>query len=176
MHFADLKQPNMTLATHMATGAAISGLFATSPGQAFLVGWLTHYLFDTIVHWDYPIASYSSEKSKPDKTKISFGRMMIFDVSKVAIDVLIGIIIVTIFYYRFSDQNLWLFVAGALGSVVPDLAQFLYGIFKSRPLGILQKFHHFMHAEKTLSDRPVIGIGSQVSLILAVGIFLEVLL
>lgn len=166
----------MTLATHMATGAAISGLFATSPAQAFLIGWLSHYIFDTIAHWDYPIDSYASEKSAPTESKVIFNRATVFDIAKVLADVLLGVFIVTAFYYRAADHSFLVFAAGAIGATIPDFIQFLYGSTKLKVLEFLQRFHHFMHSGKSLNGRPVIGIGLQLSLILFTGIFIELFL
>lgn len=162
----------MTLATHMVTGAAASRLFATHPAQAFLIGWLSHYIFDTITHWDYPIHSYASHKHAPGETKVTFNKIIFLDIGKVLLDVSLGVLFIFTVHGRIMPGHVSILIAGALGATVPDFLQFVYGLTKFRVLGWLQRFHHFMHSGKSLNDRPVVGIVSQICLIIVAGFFL----
>jgi hypothetical protein len=181
----------MTLATHIVVGAAMARVFANNPAEAFVIGLASHYILDSIVHWDYPISSYSSEKHDPESTKVHFNKNLFFDIAKVSIDVLIGLLIAVAVHWKFFAINSFsnstshstifdpsvgiILVTGAFAAILPDFIQFVYGSIKSSPLaflhkpfGLMQKFHHYMHSEANLNDRPFIGVVSQICLILVV--------
>jgi hypothetical protein len=161
----------MTLATHIVTGAAAARLFATHPAEAFIIGLASHYILDSVAHWDYPIRAYSSEKHAPGDTKVHFNRAIFLDIGKVLLDVLIGFAIVFFAHAQFVNGHLAFLLIAAAGAVLPDFIQFVYGVYKLPLLGLMQRFHHFMHAETHFNDRPVIGVATQVCLILLASMF-----
>lgn len=162
---------SMTLATHIVTGAAAARIFATHPAEAFVIGLASHYILDSIVHWDYPIKAYFSHKDSPAETKVHLNKDIFIDVGKVLFDVSIGFVIVFFAHREIVNGNLLLLTVAALGAVLPDFIQFVYGIYKIPLLGFMQRFHHFMHAARTLNDRPIIGVGSQICLIIVASMF-----
>ncbi len=170
----------MTLATHIVVGAATARALATSPIQAFILGWISHYIMDSIIHWDYPLKTFEGNHNDPTATKIHFNRDIFLDMAKVLLDVGLGFIIVLLATDEFTRQNFFLVLAGAVGGGMPDFIQFLYGAFKTKsltqpltkPLEIMQRFHNFMHASRDLKSRPVIGIAIQVCIILVVSFFI----
>lgn len=164
----------MTLATHMVAGAAAAKVFSSHPVEAFLVGWLSHYILDSVVHWDYPLSITGGDEHAPINVRQASRKLIAYDVAKVLTDVAIGAILIFILSWNFSSHNVPLLIAGALGAVVPDFLQFLFGIFKVRILAILQDFHNFMHAKRTLKGRPLYGIGLQVCVILVATFFFAV--
>lgn len=162
----------MTLTTHMVAGAAAARLFATHPVQAFLIGWLSHYILDAIVHWDYPLSAYTSPKNDPTSASIYFNKSLFFDLFKTGLDALLGLIAVFLIVLP-ESKTLPLFVfLGAAGGLVPDFLQFVYGVSKLKMLGVLQRFHHFMHAEGSFKNRPIIGISFQIGIIILIAVFL----
>lgn len=164
----------MTLATHIVVGAAVARVLASNPVEAFVIGLATHYLLDSIVHWDYPLSAYSSEKAMPEQTKVHLNKYIFLDMGKVLLDVAIGFVIVFFVHQQFISGNmstLWLLLIAALGAVLPDFIQFAYGIFKIHPLGLMQRFHHYMHAGANFNNRPILGISTQVCLIALVSVF-----
>lgn len=161
----------MTLATHIVVGAAASRLFATHPAEAFVIGLASHYVLDSIVHWDYPIRAYSSRLDAPGETKVSVGRGMLFDMAKVLLDVAIGFVIVLLVHQQLVQGNLLFLLLAAVGAVLPDFIQFAYGVYKFPPFGLMQRFHHFMHATRNFNDRPVIGVATQICLIVVASMF-----
>jgi len=162
----------MTLATHIVTGAAAAKLFSTHPIQAFFIGWLTHYILDSIIHWDYPVRSFVKDESNPMGTKIALSRPMILDITSVLLDISIGFVIVLLLGADLSMFNMSIVLLGAFGGVVPDFFQFLFGVLKIQPLRILQRFHNFMHHSKNLNDRPIVGITTQVCIVFLAGALL----
>ncbi|MEK7390614.1 MAG: hypothetical protein AAB635_00575 [Patescibacteria group bacterium] len=180
----------MTLATHIVTGAAVAKIFTANPVQAFLVGCLSHYVLDSIIHWDYKLRAFSSESnsySMDDSSsiddsfsmekKVRFNKFLLGDIAKVLFDAFLGFLIVFLIVSlatdRLANGDMFIMLFGAVGGVIPDFLQFLYGIRKNQFLRGLQKFHHFMHAKRKLNDRPVLGISLQIFIIVAVGLFLS---
>lgn len=158
----------MTLATHLVVGAAGARLFAgagtPSLFTAFLIGWMSHYILDSITHWDYPLSAYSSSLENPLKTTLVRGKVLFFDFAKVILDAGAGLILVYFFIrdpgaVALFDPRIFL---GALGAAFPDFIQFAYSFLKWKPLGLMQRFHHFMHAKTSFENRPAIGISIQV--------------
>lgn len=185
----------MTLATHIVAGAAAAKIFSANPAQAFLVGCLSHYILDSIVHWDYKLRAFPSESdsssansafssgnsSSPDgsfllEKKVQFNKFLFGDIVKVLFDAFLGFLIAFLIVSsvadRLMDGDAVLLISGAVGGVFPDFLQFLYGIWKTRFLRELQRFHHFMHAKKKLNDRPALGVPLQVCVIAIAGLLL----
>lgn len=165
----------MTLSTHIVTGAAVARIFANNPVTAFVLGWATHYILDSITHWDYKLDNYTGDRVTGLNTKLVLDKATLFDVGKVLLDILLGFsVILFISVPSVGITNILLLIlVGAIGGAFPDFLQFLYAIFKkSEILNILQKFHFFVHAKDSLDDRPWIGVSMQILIIMAMGYFL----
>jgi|SRR3989344_255543 len=165
----------MTLATHIIVGAAGARLFAANPIQGFIIGWLSHYLVDSIIHWDYSIGSIDpkvkGEKSNRDallKRKLHFRKGIVVDIGKVIVDVCVGFLLAFLFLRDPSKTLNLTLLAGALGSTMPDFLQFTFFAWKNKPVEILQRFHNFMHAERDLNDRPVLGVSIQLAIVIVI--------
>ncbi len=158
----------MTLATHIVVGAAGAKIFATNPIQGFIIGWLSHYILDFIIHWDYPLSVTKTKKVQFPEGNPFLNKEILIDVSKVIVDALLGFIIVYLFLrdgVQFFNPILF---AGALGGTIPDFLQFLYAIRNIKLVGVFQKFHNFMHAQRDFSTRPILGISIQLILIFVI--------
>jgi hypothetical protein len=141
----------MILLTHSVVGGAIGVVLRTHPVLAFTAGFASHFILDAFPHWQYSLTS-----SKPHPTDKMLGRFVldskfIFDLIKIGIDMVIGIIIVYLFFHgdafsftTFLSQGVFW---GMVGGVLPDFLQFAYYQTKSRLLNPLQKFHMWMHVE-----------------------------
>ena len=166
----------MTLATHIVTGAAVAGVLTKDPTAAFLAGWVSHYLLDALPHWDYPIASFEAkDEQKPLEKKVEFGMVFVKDVVKVLTDACLGFVLLYITIWGSGDVSpdmLVILLAGAFGGVFPDFLQFLYGVWNVWPLRKLQEFHHFIHADLKLDDRPRVGVPMQIGIISFAGLVL----
>lgn len=163
----------MILTTHAITGAAIASTMPNHPIVGFVLGFGSHFLLDSIPHWDYKLGSISEDKENPMNTDIKINKTFIFDLSKIASDGLIGLIL-SLYIFAFvlnSQGNSSLILAtfaGAIGGMLPDALQFVYFKFRREPLVSLQKFHMFIHTKVKLNSRPLIGITSQILIILCV--------
>ena len=147
----------MVLATHAVVGGAL-GRFLPPP-LSFLVGFLSHFLFDAIPHWDYPLGSRKVDPTNKLNTDLTIGRAFVFDLTKIALDLAIGFSLVFFFHLAF-----W----AAVGAVLPDFLQFAYFKLRWPALRRLQRFHVWIHATKRLDERMILGPTLQILLIVAV--------
>ena len=149
----------MTLTTHAIFGAGLASLVPEHPVIAFAAGFASHFVLDAIPHWDYAILSESID---PDfGKKITLNRKLILDAVRIGGDACVGIL-AGLFLFGGHISIFW----GALGSIVPDALQFIYGHFKKEPLVSLQAFHTWIHTDIRLKGQPVLGISLQVIFIL----------
>ncbi len=153
----------MTLSTHAVVGAFVGAVASQNLALAASAGFLSHFIMDSIPHWDYKLGSTSEDKSKPMETdmKIS-GKQFYIDLFKIGCDVALGLSLTYLFFSHASSTVLLAALIGACCAIAPDPLQFVYWKFRREPLISLQKFHLFMHADTRLNDKPLIGITSQI--------------
>ncbi len=152
----------MTLTTHAVIGAAVATAFPVSPVFAFVAGFMSHFILDSIPHWDYHLDSGREDKADPLNADMEYGPAFHRDLLKIACDILLGFGLVLIALKLGHLELYWLpLYAGAVGAILPDFLQFAYMKLRREPLTSLQRFHEWIHADLRLNDRPVIGIASQ---------------
>jgi len=140
----------MTLATHIAIAGAISKpLLAGGMGPLglFIVSVSSHYLADTIPHYDYKLRYFVDEGEVAPPFKL--GDFLIRDVGKVAGDALLGIILiflVTGIPFTFLSILHWSPVI--IGATLPDLLQAVRWVVPGALIDKIQKVQEFVHARK----------------------------
>ena len=101
----------MLFTTHLLVGAAI-GKTAGNPAIGFIIGYISHHIFDYIPHYDPGSLLYKEEKEKNTPWKPHTYFMVILDVA-------LGMGTLTIIGLNSSEAaNL---IAGGFGGVLPDL-------------------------------------------------------
>jgi hypothetical protein len=156
----------MTLATHGAVGAAIASIMPTHPILAFAAAFLSHFILDSIPHWDYKILSLKKNKNNRMDVDMKIGKDFFIDLIRIGSDILIGMI-VGLLMFRDSVSFPYVLIIGVAGAITPDFLQFLYFKIKKQPLTSLQSFHIFINEKifikgnKYLKDKPVLGIVCQ---------------
>jgi len=118
----------MLLIVHLLAGAAIASEIKTVP-LALLLAFLSHFVLDSIPHWEYSIENIESKKwvkSLPD-------------FFKVAMDFSAGLMIILL-YTRNS-----IIIAGALFAASNDGLAFLNLIFENKFLKAGYGFHKKLH-------------------------------
>ena len=123
----------MVLAPHMLVGAAI-GSQVSNYWLAFLFGLISHYLVDTLPHWDY---LQKFEISNPNHIK------------KVIIDLLIGSFLVLFLTWSNTDKMI-IFIA-VFASILPDAINGIYINYKNKWLRHHFLLHNKIHFFKNLS-------------------------
>ncbi len=126
-------------------------------GAAFF----SHYLLDFLPHKDYSLKSI--------RTREKFGRGILTDYFKVALDIFLGICLIAI-----SADNLFIALIGALVASLPDFFDFL-NIFlpKNKILSALGEFHSAAHwVENKKNPYAILSIFIETTVILALFLFL----
>jgi len=121
----------MVIIPHMLAGAAI-GAHSPNVWAAFCFGLISHYLLDSLPHWEY----LNSIKIKKVKQAL-----------KVFIDFAIGIIIVLIVSWPLKI----IIISGIIGALLPDFIEFVYHNFKIKFLRPLSSFHQKIHYYKKVT-------------------------
>jgi hypothetical protein len=157
----------MTLTTHAVVGGLLGAVASHNLALAGLMGFASHFIFDTIPHWDYHLSSsHEDDKDWLNNDIDASGKAFIIDLAKIGFDFVLGLVIVYAAFHSYSPMVLLGAIVGALFAIVPDPLQFAYMKWRHEPLVSLQKFHIFMHAKLKLKDRPLIGIASQAIIVI----------
>lgn len=155
----------MILATHIVVAEAVAKkLSGGNPVLGFLIGWVSHYLADTIPHVEYKLFSFGEEGIRTDLTRKEKTR----DYLVVSLDALIGILVSVWLLRPTGSKELVYVLAVALGSVLPDFMQFLYKVLGFRFLKPMQDLQEFVHTKIKWRNYPVLGAISQLAVILIV--------
>jgi hypothetical protein len=94
---------------------------------------------------------------------VTFDRALLRDAATIGADGLLGIL-AALFLFA-SPQSLWAVLLGAFGAMLPDPLQFIAARFPHEPLRTLQRFHRWVHTDKQMEERVVLGVGSQLLLV-----------
>lgn len=148
----------MLLGTHLLAGAAV-GEAVGNPFLAFLLGFILHFVLDAIPHFD-----------TTDDHKFTYRQILL-----IAIEGIIGIIIFIYCYLNFSSHKAG-FLAGAFGSILPDLIDYVPFWDKSfQRTRFGRVFHNFHNKIQSIKLKPVEGLGVQIALMIAAFLLLRYL-
>ena len=165
----------MTLGTHAAVGGSLAVLVPGHPVLAFTIGFLSHFILDSIPHYDYRILSLEKKEGDALSVDMKFGKLFIFDLFRIGFDATLGIIFLMFFFYDTPYFSYIIFI-GAIGAILPDVLQFAYFKLRKEPLASLQRFHMWIHADSDINHRPLLGISCQSTIaFLVLGIVLLVI-
>ncbi len=156
----------MILTTHALIGAAVASMVPGHPALAFGAAFASHFALDAIPHWHYPVASIKKDKRDRMNNDMVIGKHFIADLAVIGFDALAGVVIALTAFYWFGHMSWQLVLIGAIGGILPDPLQFVYWKFRREPITSLQRLHMWIHARTDLDDRPLLGISSQILLIL----------
>ncbi len=131
----------------------------------FSIGFGSHFILDSIPHWDYKLRSSKRNKQKPLTNDIIIGKDFYIDLIKIGLDALLGLALPLFFLGFLQHQLILMILCGAIGGMTPDFLQFVYFKWRHEPLISLQKFHISMHAKTGLNDKPLLGVLCQTAII-----------
>jgi len=152
----------MTLSTHMIVGTAVASLFPNNPALGFGAAFLSHFVLDTIPHWDYAIAMKNGSSDIKDMD-IEFNKSFVKSFVKISSDVALGFIISLILIFTLHFSSWPALMAGCLGGMMPDFLQLVYMKFKHEPFLSLQKFHRWIQKDRGYKIKnPVFGVLTQI--------------
>ncbi|MEK7134874.1 MAG: hypothetical protein AAB735_00480 [Patescibacteria group bacterium] len=156
----------MILASHII----VSGLLGATTQNYFLaamVGLFSHYIVDAIPHWDAYLSPDFDSRAKLEKGHFFKSRFFYKELGKVAIDILIGLSILSLIFFKTSGfGNITYAAIGIFFGVLPDPLQLLYLITNWR---FLKPNHELQLRLHTLiyKTKPglVLGIVNQIATI-----------
>ncbi len=148
----------MILATHALGGTAAALLARRYPVLSFLLAITSHFILDSIPHWDYPVRSLERSVATGERIR-SLDRTLARDIAFTTIDFFVGAGL-SLFLARPTDAYSFLIVAlGIVGGVLPDFLQLVYYVLKSGMIVKLQQFHVWVHArDRRLKSLPFVGM------------------
>ncbi len=155
----------MTLATHAVAGALIGAVASQNVTLALGAAFLSHFVLDTIPHWDYSLGSIAKKGININNDMDTRSKTFIFDLAKIAFDFAIGMTLTVAAFHRFDSRTLAIIILAAIFAAAPDPLQFVYWKLRSRVMLPLQMFHMWMHSKTELKQRPLLGIFSQAAII-----------
>ncbi len=168
----------MILVTHGVIGAALGRLFPRYPFLAFLAGFVSHFLADAIPHWHYKLFSHTRHPDDPIQNDMVIGKKFLIDLMDIGLDGTAGLALPILLFQGwagFSHPD-WSVLAGAFGGLLPDFFHFVYMKIRREPFYSFQRFHVWMHSKTDIDKKPLIGIGSQLLIIVAAALLSRVLL
>ena len=159
----------MTLTTHAIIATAITKpLLRSHPVFIFLVALASHYISDSVPHWDYALQSVTEDTdyTKRWKTRQS---TLVRDLLVTASDAIFGAAAsILLIQPKNKEELIWTTLV-IVGSMLPDFLQGVYFISGCPAfLRPVQRFHDWAHTSIRLGRYPLLGIPFQ---ILIAGIF-----
>lgn len=152
----------MILITHAVIGAAVTTKIQTYT-LIFLTGVASHYLSDAIPHWHYRVPRVTvALREQSMKKTLTFSVRFVGEFVKIAIDCAMGFLVS---FFFFPGNMLAVFFA-VFGAILPDLLVGFSRFYPSRFLILHQRFHNRIHTRTRLDDRPLVGIGTQLAVII----------
>jgi len=162
----------MILVTHAVGGGVAALLFPQNPLLAFTAGFASHFVLDAVPHWHYPVRSVRHSKNPMDSYWV-FDTTFLKDLFFIGLDAASGIGLTLLATHTAPPDKQLAIVFGAIGGIMPDALQLLYSIFRNSPFKYLQRFHIFIHHSARLDDQYLIGIGSQLAILLVLFLVLQ---
>jgi len=159
----------MTLATHTIIGLGLSSLLPAPvrPISAFAISLASHYLLDTIPHWEYNLPFIKrSEKGSKAEVKL-FGWPLFLGSLTIISEFAVGLMVALALFYTPARFSGWAVMASVVGSVAPDFLQFMYYRYRSLFWFYAQRWHGVWHSNNRIKNT-FWGISSQLLLIIFV--------
>lgn len=142
----------MILSAHAITGAALASAMPEHPLAGFAVGFFSHFVLDSIPHWDYHLDSSVEDETDHLNDDMVISPMFYRDLVKIAIDGTFGLVVS---YFLFGFHAPYAVVAvllGAIGGMAPDALRFVSMKWKHEPLNSLTRFHLWIHSNLKIKD------------------------
>lgn len=158
----------MILTTHAIAGATVATLVPSHPVLGFALGFSSHFLLDAIPHWSYKLSSMKGDDKNPLNKDMVINKDFLKDLLKVGTDGIMGLLISYIILGVSNQHSIFIICLGAIAGMLPDALQFFYFKWRHEPLVSLQKFHIWIHSKICLDEKPLIGISSQILIILII--------
>jgi hypothetical protein len=140
----------MTLTTHAVVGAAAASLVPQYPLLGFALGFGSHFLIDSIPHWNEGEALLRVTKVTNDGVtirNIKLSKDLFWDIAVVLSDSVIGFVLAVLLFSGLLSVPLYIVLLGAFAGQLPDGLQFVYYTLKPKFMTPLQTFHSRIQTE-----------------------------
>jgi hypothetical protein len=155
----------MILTTHALAGTIVASVIPNHPILGFGLALSSHYLMDTVPHWEYRLRTESFESPTPEKISW-FSRNFILDILTIKLDFIFGIAL-SIIFLLFAGSFSWtVLTVGVIAGVLPDVLQFAYILYSKPPFTWTQKIHDFFHTNINWKNRPLVGSITQIVILI----------
>lgn len=143
----------MVLTPHAVVGAALASAFGLDPATALVAGFASHFLLDSLPHWDYQLASANIDENNPLNNNIPLTKEAFWDWAKIGLDLFLGLSLVFLFF-TLNGQDIWLWslLMGAFGGLLPDGLQVLFMRWRREPFKTFFRFHLFIHSPRKIRN------------------------
>lgn len=169
----------MILSSHIIVASAATNYFVNQPVSflnsaiIFIISLISHYLLDAIPHWDYKLLSILDNDSKTEKVFIAKKIFIIKDLAKNFLDGGLGLAIAFfIIGGQFYFKKIFMIGIIVLGSLLPDLLEVFYIIFKKFSPAVFHSFHSHFHTNYRFKNQPAKGIILQIIVVAAIAAIL----
>ncbi len=163
----------MILASHII----VSGLLGTTTQNYFLAaifGFVSHYLLDVIPHWDSYLSPEFNAKAEAKDGNFIKEKLFWKEVSKIIIDILIGLGLLFIFLKNLSYINMAAVFISVFFGILPDPLQLFYLMTKWRFIKWNFDLQYFIHY--SIHKKIKQGFGSSIAIQIAtIGIIFLIL-
>ena len=137
----------MILTSHAIIGAAVSRLAPADPILGFLLAVASHFVADTVPHWDYSHVFRSAVRDERGQImNMHWNKDFLFDFFKIGADAAAGALLALFIFQAHSGSDFIALFAGICGGVFQDGLQILYLKIKKEPFIAIQGFHEKIHA------------------------------
>lgn len=169
---------HIILATVVTAPLVAKSFSPTNIAVLFIVSFFTHYILDSIPHWGYNILSFKEIEfniNKQNERKFIFNNIAFFkDAVRTTIDGLLGLgIAFWLVGAPIGGERLFIFFLVAIASILPDIIELFYTIWKWLPFATFSKIHRFFHTSYEFKGHFFIGVILQIVIILAVVTFFK---
>jgi hypothetical protein len=134
----------MILSTHSIVGGTLARFSTVDPFVAITLGFLSHFVLDSVPHWDYSMRSKKENDDNRLNDEIFINKDFAKDMGMLGADVLIAIILLLTVA---SPEHFVIILLGALGGILPDALQFFYFKLRIEPFVSIQRFHQWIHTD-----------------------------
>ncbi len=134
----------MILASHII----VSGLLGATTQNYFLAavfGFVSHYILDAIPHWDFYLSPEFNVKAEAEDGKFIKEKFFWKEVSKIVIDILIGLGLLFILLKNLNYINITAVSISVFFGILPDPLQLFYLMTKWRFIKWNFDFQEFAH-------------------------------
>lgn len=149
----------MFLSIHAATGMLIGEHVRTSL-VAFLLGLLSHFLWDAIPHGD----DFLARKPGGGRTKAFYYIAFI--------DILVATTLTIVFYEQAELASFTIISWAICGAVIPDIVTNIYQLARFKPIKNFNNWHRFFHHPNKAVIRISLGLVFQATILIFVATLL----